>query len=129
MNIYQNDLFGLPTLFLEGLQGVLSVAEINFEPLQAGSRSNADIFWLFRPEEARGSAAALIRYHPGGKAPLHLHTSFELIYMLEGEMITTQGKVKKNDLILLPPGSQHASRSETGCIALILWNQPVQLIN
>jgi quercetin dioxygenase-like cupin family protein len=119
----------LPALLRENMQGMLAGSEIRFEPMQAGARSQSEICWLFRPEEANGSGAALIRYQPGGSAPCHLHTSFELIYMLEGEMITTQGTVRKNDLILLPPGSQHASRSETGCLALIVWNQPVQIIN
>jgi len=129
MNLQQHDLSSLPVLLQQNLQGTLHGTEICFEPLQAGSRSDAEICWLYRPEEAHGSGAALIRYQPGGQAPLHLHTSFELIYMLEGEMITSQGKVKKNDLILLPPGSQHSSKSETGCLALIVWNQPVQLID
>jgi len=129
MSLQQYNLSKLPVLLQENLLGNLSGTEICFEPLYAGSRSKAEICWLYRPEEAHGSGAALIRYQPGGEAPLHVHTSFELIYMLEGEMTTTQGKVKKNDLILLPPGSQHSSKSETGCVALIIWNQPVQLID
>lgn len=128
MNLHQHDLSALPALLKGGLEGLLSAAEIRFEPLQAGSRSGAQICWLFRPEQAHGCGAALIRYQPGGQAAPHLHTGFELIYMLEGEMTTTQGTVKQNDLIVLPPGSQHASRSATGCLALIVWNRPVQLI-
>lgn len=123
------DLSGLPVLLRESLGGMLERSEIRFEPLNSGARASAEVCWLFRPEQAHGSAAALIRYLPGGSAPPHRHTSFELIYMLEGEMITTQGSVKKNDLVLLPPGSVHASRSETGALALIIWNQPVQLID
>lgn len=128
MKIQKRGRDSLPTLLRESLQGALVGSEIFFEPLNANSRSNAEICWLFRPAEASGSGAALIRYQPGGQAPLHLHPSFELIYMLEGEMITSQGKVKKNDLIVLPPGSQHSSRSETGCLALIIWNKPVQVL-
>lgn len=123
------DLSGLPVLLAQSLGDMLEKTEIRFEPLGSGARTSAEVCWLFRPDEAHGAAAALIRYLPGGNAPPHRHTSFELIYMLEGEMITTQGRVKKNDLILLPPGSEHASRSETGALALIVWNRPVQLID
>ncbi len=129
MNRPAYDLSGLPVLLRENLEGVLSSAPIAFEPHGGGARAQAEVHWLFKPEEAHGSAAALIRYLPGGRAPRHRHSSFELIYMLEGEMVTSQGVVKKNDLILLPPGSEHASHSDTGCLALIIWNQPVQLID
>lgn len=111
----------LPPLLCENLQGTLSRSDIRFEPFQSVSRSNAEICWLFRPEEANGAGAALVRYQPGGWSPPHLHPSFELIYMLDGEISTSQGSVKKGDLILLSPNSRHSMQCETGCLALVIW--------
>lgn len=118
----------LPVLLKEDESGTLTEAKIDFTSFNANSRSKSEIHWLFRPEETGGCGAAIIRYHPGGRSPLHVHTGFELAYIFEGEMITSQGTVKKNDLMLLPPGSQHHSRSETGCLALIIWEKPPQTI-
>ncbi|SFS59172.1 cupin domain-containing protein [Marininema halotolerans] len=124
MNQVNKIIQGLPVLLKEDQSGVLSEAEINFTPFIVNDRSKSEIHWLFRPEETGGCGAALVRYHPGGESPLHEHTGFEFAYVLDGEMITNQGKVKKNDLMLLPPGSRHRSRSETGCLALIVWEKP-----
>ncbi|AXI27858.1 hypothetical protein CIB87_02095 [Priestia megaterium] len=120
--------FKLPVLHTLDQLGKLSETEINFESYSANERSSSDIHWLFRPEETGGSGAALIRYKAGGTSPLHVHTGFELAYIIDGEFITDQGTVKKNDLILLPPGSQHNSRSETGALVLIIWEKPAESV-
>ncbi|MGM0748670.1 MAG: cupin domain-containing protein [Bacillota bacterium] len=122
--ILNNLIKGLPNLFKENELGMLSKENIDFTAFGENSRSKSKIHWLFRPEETGGSGAAIILYHPGGSSPLHVHTGFEFAYILEGEMITNQGRLKKNDLMLLPPGSQHSSRSEIGCLALIVWEKP-----
>ncbi|UOF90069.1 cupin domain-containing protein [Fodinisporobacter ferrooxydans] len=127
-NQLRNLIQGLPVLLKENQLGILSETEIEFTSFSAKARSKSEIHWLFRPEETGGSGAALVRYQPGGQSPLHVHTGFELAYIFDGEMITNQGVVKKNDLMLLPPGSQHSSRSETGCLALIIWEKPPQTI-
>ncbi|MGD6740055.1 cupin domain-containing protein [Photobacterium leiognathi subsp. mandapamensis] len=113
--------------FLRGLaEESLRTEQLNFVPIEMNGRACAEVHWLFKAEQANGAAAAVIRYYPGGSAPPHLHTGYELIYMLEGEMKTSTGTVKKNDLILLEPDSIHASCSDKGCIALIIWQQAVQ---
>ncbi len=114
--------------FLVGILGErLRSEDIKFEPIVSNGRTNAEVHWLFKGEEANGASAAIIRYHKGGHSPLHLHTGFELMYMLEGEIHTSTGTVRKNDLVLLKPGSKHESwASDIGCIGLIVWLEPVK---
>ncbi|MCC8365549.1 cupin domain-containing protein [Xenorhabdus sp. PB61.4] len=119
----------LPKLLIGSLSENLHSENLKFESINKSGRASAEVHWLFKPEEANGSAAAIIHYYAGGSAPPHLHNGFELIYILEGEMKTSTGIVKKNDLVLLKPGSIHESSSEIGCVALIIWQQPVTVIN
>lgn len=118
--------YNLPNLLVGSDGQDLINKSLVFESIELNGRSSAEVHWLFKPEQAQGSAAAVIRYFPGGSAPAHMHIGYELIYMLEGEMETTTGTVKENDLILLEPGSVHASKSTKGCIALIVWQQRVR---
>ena len=118
----------LPHLLVGDFADSLKDKKLSFEPIIHNGRTNADIRWLYKPEETNGSAAAIIRYHKGGSGKMHLHTGYELIYIFEGEMETTTGVVKKNDLVLLKPGSVHASKCSDGCVALIIWQQPVQTL-
>lgn len=125
---FKNSELSLPRLLIGNFSDDLLDKKLYFEPIMENGRESAEVHWLFKAEEANGSAAAIIRYHAGGIGKMHLHTGFELIYILEGEMETTSGVVKKNDLVLLKPGSVHASRCSDGCVALIIWQQPVQTL-
>ncbi|WP_270168840.1 cupin domain-containing protein [Paenibacillus sp. SYP-B4298] len=127
-NTLHNLVQSLPVLLQEDESGVLAATELEFSPFRAIERSKSAVHWLFRPEDTGGTGAALIRYEPGGESPPHLHTGYELAYIFEGEMITSQGTVRKNEMMLLPPGSRHHSRSDIGCLALIVWEKPPQPI-
>lgn len=118
----------LPRLLVGSFAHDLQSQSFNFEPIIHDGRSSAEVHWLYKSDDANGSAAAIIHYHAGGSGQMHLHTGYELIYILEGEMVTTTGVVKKNDLILLKPGSAHASSCSEGCVALIIWQQSVQTL-
>ncbi|HDX9494849.1 TPA: cupin domain-containing protein [Bacillus thuringiensis] len=123
-----NFIQALPEILEGNDLSVFSRTNIDFTEFSKIDRSKSEVHWLIRPEESEGVGAAIIHYHPGGESPPHLHTGFELAYILDGEMITDQGPVKKNDIMLLPPGSQHSSRSDKGCLAFIIWEKPPQPI-
>jgi quercetin dioxygenase-like cupin family protein len=120
-----NLLQSLPRLLTEDQFGMLAETEFDFSTYRANDRGNSQIYWLFRPEEAGGAGAAVVHYAAGGTSPMHVHTGFELAYILDGEFCTNQGNLKKGDMLLLPPGSRHDSWSETGALVLIIWQQPV----
>ncbi len=118
----------LPNLLIGDKRESLKNGDLNFEPIIKDGRTAAELHWLFKNDEKNGASAAIIKYHPGGNQPAHIHNGHELIYILEGEMITSTGVVKKNDLVVLNPGSSHSSSCEKGCLALIVWLKPVSPI-
>jgi anti-sigma factor ChrR (cupin superfamily) len=75
-----------------------------------------------------GAAAALLRYAPGGTAPLHEHPGFEHVLVLEGSQSDEHGLYEAGTLLVNPPGSRHSVRSEQGCVALLIWEKPVRFL-
>ncbi|WP_267244237.1 cupin domain-containing protein [Streptomyces sp. PR69] len=118
----------LPTLFANLPSGEFGLAELEFEPLVSDGRVGAEIHRLYSTEQTgpQGPAAAVVRYLPGAEARSHRHPGFELIYVLSGELETEGGLHPAGSLLVLEPGSVHAPRSPKGCLALVVWEQPVQ---
>jgi anti-sigma factor ChrR (cupin superfamily) len=73
-------------------------------------------------------AVAILRYAPGAKVPLHLHTGLETILVLEGVQSDERGDYPKGTVILNPEGTSHSVWSEIGCAVLIQWERPVQIL-
>lgn len=73
-----------------------------------------------------GPAAAIVRYLPGAVVKRHRHPGFELIYVLEGELVNDSGRHPAGTLEICPPGSTHTLGSDTGCTFLVVWEQPVE---
>jgi anti-sigma factor ChrR (cupin superfamily) len=71
-------------------------------------------------------ALAVLRYAPGAKVPLHLHTGLETIVVLDGVQSDERGDYGKGTLILNPAGTTHSVWSEQGCAVLIQWERPIQ---
>lgn len=71
---------------------------------------------------------AVLRYAPGARVPLHLHTGLETILVLEGSQSDERGDYPKGALVLNPEGTSHSVWSETGCAVLIQWERPVKIL-
>jgi len=100
-----------------------------WEPYGSDGRSSVQIHRLYDArEDGQGPAAALLRYLPGARVPTHLHQGYELILVLEGELINDAGKHGPGVLEICPPGNTHSLGSDTGCIFLVVWEQPVLLL-
>ncbi len=118
----------LPSLF-SGMPGAgFAEQPLSFEPLISDGRIGAEIHRLYSTGETgpNGPAAAIVRYLPGALAKPHRHRGYELIYVLSGELETDDGTYGPNSLLVMPPESTHAPRSPRGCLALAVWEQPVQ---
>ena len=72
-----------------------------------------------------GPSAALLRFAPGGKIPLHFHTGYEHIVVLEGSQVDEHGELFAGGLRIHPPGSSHSVASDSGCIVLAIYEKPV----
>ncbi|WP_100836955.1 cupin domain-containing protein [Kitasatospora fiedleri] len=118
----------LPVLFTELAGGRFDFQELEFEPLLTDGRVGAEIHRLYTTEQTgpAGPAAAIVRYLPGAAAKPHRHPGYELIYICSGQLETDEGVYPANSLLVMKPDSVHAPRSANGCIALVVWEQPVQ---
>ena len=76
-----------------------------------------------------GPSAALLRFKPGGRVPLHEHTGFEHIFVLSGSQVDENSKAETGSFIINPPGSSHSILSENGCIVLAIYEKPVRFLN
>jgi len=84
--------------------------------------------WKFtgftRPAKA-DPAAALIRFQPGAKVPLHEHLGFEHILVLAGSQSDENGPLEKGMLMIHPPGTRHRIVSAEGCLVLAIYEKAV----
>lgn len=103
--------------------------ELPWETYAQPGREGVRIHKLYDTADTgeKGPAAALVRYLPGAKVQRHIHPGYELIFVLEGELINDAGRHGPGTLEVCPPGSGHALGSETGCTFLVVWEQPVRL--
>lgn len=91
-----------------------------FEPFRDG----VEICHLFQGD----AAVALLRYAPGASVPTHRHPGLETILVLEGCQSDARGTYGPGALVLNPAGTRHRVWSDTGCVVLIQWTQPVQFV-
>lgn len=99
---------------------------LNWEPYSSDGREGVSIVRLFDARiDGAGPVAALLKYGPGASVPAHLHRGFELIYVLDGELINDAGVHGPGTLEICSPGSTHSLQSKSGCTFLVVWAQPV----
>jgi anti-sigma factor ChrR (cupin superfamily) len=95
--------------------------DLPFEPFREG----IEISKLFDAGD-QGPSAAILRYQPGAGAPLHQHTGYETIMVLEGSQSDDRGHYGAGAVVVNPPGTSHSITSEEGCVVLIVWQAPVR---
>lgn len=95
-------------------------ASLAFEPFRDG----VDIHYM----KEGAPAVALLRYAPGARVPKHRHTGLETILVLEGAQSDERGTYPTGSFILNPEGSVHSVWSDTGCVVLIQWERPVEIL-
>ncbi len=83
-----------------------------------------DIYRLYG-DGTTGPTAALLRFHPGGRVPLHEHTGYEHIFVLSGSQVDENSLTDTGSLIINPPGTSHSVLSRNGCVVLAIYEKPV----
>lgn len=96
---------------------------IPWRPFQPG----VEIHRLYGDGES-GPSTALLRFHPGGRVPLHEHTGFEHILILSGSQVDENSRAEAGALIVNPPGTSHSVLSEGGCLVLAIYEKPVRFL-
>ncbi len=103
-------------------------ANLPFKPYQVEGRRGVSIHSLYDTTDTSpsGPAAAVVRYAPDAWTPRHTHPGYELVVVLDGELIDDRGYHGPGTLQVYPPNSSHELSSKTGCTFLVVWEQPVQ---
>jgi anti-sigma factor ChrR (cupin superfamily) len=79
-------------------------------------------------EQEGSGSAALLRYQPGAKTPPHRHAGLEHIYVLRGSQRDERGRYEAGTLVVNEPGSSHQVTSDDGCVVLVVWQKPIELL-
>jgi anti-sigma factor ChrR (cupin superfamily) len=108
---------------LTGLIGRRDWDGLAWEPFRPGVR----IHWLYHTENG-GPAAALLRYEPGARVPLHEHAGWEHILVLAGSQSDGSGEYAEGALMISAPGTRHAIASGPGCVVLAIWERQVRIL-
>lgn len=88
-------------------------------------RAGVDIAPLYATDVAQPATAFLVRFAPGAHGDLHEHLGYELMFVLDGEMVNDNGdRYAPGDLIIEAPGSIHRITTETGFTALGVREAP-----
>jgi anti-sigma factor ChrR (cupin superfamily) len=71
---------------------------------------------------------ALLRYAPGATIPPHRHRGLETVLVLDGAQSDERGTYNVGALTVNPVGFVHSVASEAGCVVLIQWAKPVEIL-
>jgi anti-sigma factor ChrR (cupin superfamily) len=94
--------------------------DLAFEPFREG----VEICRLVTGEPE----VALLRYQPGASVPRHRHRDLETVLVLEGAQSDEFGTYEAGTLAVNPKDSIHSVSSQTGCVVLIQWTKPVEIL-
>lgn len=70
-------------------------------------------------DEHKQQGAYMIRMQPGAETIAHTHRRREEYYIIEGDLVESDGKVLgPGDYVIYEPGSWHNSRTVNGCLLI-----------
>lgn len=96
--------------------------ELSWQPFREG----IEISPIY--DTAEGASAAFLKYEPGARVPMHEHTGWEHILVLQGSQSDTTKLYPAGTLLVHRPGSRHQVVSEEGCLVLAIWERPVSFV-
>jgi anti-sigma factor ChrR (cupin superfamily) len=109
-------------IVLQGLFGAgQDFATLGWQPFRPG----IEIVRIYGDGQ-RGPSAALLRYAPGARLAGHAHVAHEHIIILSGAQRDERGEYAAGTCLIHGPDTRHTVTSDGGCIALAIWNAPVE---
>lgn len=97
------------------------IAQRTWEPLAEGVFAST----IYQTGD-NSPRAALLHYLPGARVGSHFHAGFEHILILQGSQSDANETYDAGTLVIHKPGTSHALYSPEGCIALGIWEKPVE---
>ena len=110
-------------VFPDLLNGGLTDGRIQWRPYVQPGREAVDVVWLYTGEETGpdGAEAYIAHFRPGAHGDLHRHLGFELLMILDGELVNDNGdRYLPGTLVVETPDSIHRVSSPNGCKMLVI---------
>jgi anti-sigma factor ChrR (cupin superfamily) len=110
---------------------ITDISNLKFKPFDNYGLIIPGMSWhkISYNKNSGGQGTYVLKMDPGAKSIPHKHTGNEEFFMLDGELIDSDGMVfKKGDFISFEPGSTHSSFTKNGCLVLVFMrgiNQPL----
>ncbi|MEM7222425.1 MAG: cupin domain-containing protein [Pseudomonadota bacterium] len=114
------------------LRRIISLPTEDFRPYDRFGTVRPGLTWLPLSKESAdgGPGCFAIRFAPGATSQLHVHSDVEEFYVLEGELIDSDGgRLKAGDFVSYEAGSQHSSHAPEGAVILVFLRVPNQRID
>jgi anti-sigma factor ChrR (cupin superfamily) len=101
---------------------VVATAAAAFGPYDLEGPVQADIALLpLTLDRACGRGAYMMRMQPGAVTIAHTHALREEFLVMAGDLVDDDGTVfGPGDFIAYAPGTRHGSRTEGGCLILVV---------
>jgi len=99
---------------------ITEILNLKFEPFDRYGFIIPGMSWhKISYDKKNGYGTYISKLEPETKTISHTHLGFEEFFILEGELIDSDGTVfKKGDFITFEPGSEHSSYTKKGCLIL-----------
>ena len=99
---------------------ITKLDHLKFEPFTKYGKSIKGWTWhKISFDEKTNFGTYISKLDPGTKTLPHIHKGHEEFFILEGELIDSDGTIfKKGDFISYEPNSSHSSSTKKGCLIL-----------
>ena len=99
---------------------ITDTLNLTFEPFDRYGSVIPGMSWhKISFDKESGYGTYISKLEPGTKTIPHTHLGFEEFYILEGELIDSDGTIfKKGDFVTFEPKSNHYSYTKKGCLIL-----------
>ncbi|MEY9843032.1 cupin domain-containing protein [Streptacidiphilus sp. MAP5-3] len=97
--------------------------QVEWRPYVQPGREAVDVRWLYTGDDTGpdGAEAYIAHFRPGAHGDLHRHLGFELLFILDGELVNDNGdRYQPGTLVVEHPDSIHRVSSPKGCKMLVI---------
>ncbi|MDC1385841.1 cupin domain-containing protein [Candidatus Thioglobus sp.] len=100
---------------------IIDVHNVEFMPFDRYGSPVPKMSWhIISYDQVSGQGSYVLKMDPGAQTVPHTHMGFEEFFIVEGELIDSDGTVfNKGEFVSFKPASQHSSYSEKGALIIV----------
>jgi anti-sigma factor ChrR (cupin superfamily) len=102
--------------------------QTEWRPLAEPGVSGVFVKTLRFDKETHRSPTILLKFEAGATYPSHNHPGGEEIFVIEGDLKLGKDQLYAGDYLYTSPNGRHAVWSKSGCIALVIVPQQVEIL-